>query len=85
MTYHTVAFDQVIWSNPTGERIRFEFVVSPEVPQTSGFNMSLLFPWYPGLMRSCVTLMVAIGGEESNAKTLLTECQNVFDFRLESR
>ena len=85
MTYNTVSFDQVIWSSPSGDRIRFEFVVSPEVPQTAGFNMSLLFPYYPGLMRSCVTLMVSIGDENSNAKTLLTECQNVFDFRLESR
>jgi hypothetical protein len=83
MTLHNVSFDQVAW-NPSGppDRIHFEFAVSPHVPQHAGFNMSALFPYYPGLFKSCVTLMVSIG--DGHSKTLLNECQEVVDFLFET-
>ena len=82
ITYNKISFDQVFWDDPAGERIHFDFVVSPNVPQTSGYNMSALFGYYPGLVNSCVTLMVAVG--DGRSKTLLTECQDVINFRFES-
>ena len=78
MTYNKVSFDQVAWRADGPEKIHFDFVVSPDVPQISGFNMSPLFPYYQGLVKSCVTLLVKVG--EGHDKTLLMECQQVQDF-----
>ena len=82
MTLHKVSFDQVAWYPDNTERIHFEFSVTPHVPQHAGFNMSALFPYYPGLFKSCVTLMVPVG--DGHSKTLLNECQEVVDFLFEA-
>ena len=82
MTLHNVSFDQVAWAPSGPDRIHFEFAVSPHVPQHAGFNMSSLFPYYPGLFKSCVTLMVSVG--DGHSKTLLNECQEVVDFLFET-
>ena len=79
MMFNNVAFDQVTWKSDGPEKIHFNFRVSPDVPQISGFNMSPIFPFYQGLTKSCVSLMVPIG--DSHEKTLLEECQEVQDFR----
>ena len=78
MTYNKISFDQVAWRVDGPEKIHFDFVVSPDVPQISGFNMSPLFPYYQGLVKSCVTLLVKVG--DGHDKTLLMECQQVQDF-----
>jgi hypothetical protein len=82
VTLHNVSFDQVTWLTEGPQRIHFDFYVSPNVPQISGFNMSPVLPFYPGLYKSCITLMVSIG--DGRSKTLLSECQEVENFRLES-
>jgi hypothetical protein len=78
MTYNKISFDQVAWKPEGPEKIHFDFAVSPNVPQISGFNMSPLFPYYQGLVKSCVTLLVKVG--DGYDKTLLMECQQVQDF-----
>jgi hypothetical protein len=78
MTYNKISFDQVAWKADGPEKIHFDFEVSPNVPQISGFNMSPLFPYYQGLVKSCVTLLVKVG--DGYDKTLLMECQQVQDF-----
>jgi hypothetical protein len=82
VTLHNVSFDQVTWLDEGPQRIHFDFYVSPNVPQISGFNMSPVLPFYQGLYKSCITLMIPIG--DGRSKTLLSECQEVENFRLES-
>jgi hypothetical protein len=82
ITLHQVSFDQVVRDAEGTQRIHFDFYVSPNIPQISGFNMSPVFPFYQGLFKSCVTLMVAVG--DGRSKTLLSECQEVENFRFES-
>lgn len=82
LRYRHVSFDLVDRSeNPDGEVIHLEFVASPDIPQTSGFNMGPLFAYLPGLFKSCVTQMASLGGDAG--KTLVTECQEVVDFTYE--
>jgi len=76
---HTVSFDQVLWSGDQNERIHFDMSISPDIPALAGLEMSPLFHYFPGLMSSCVTLMVPIG--DGRAKTLLRECQEIVNFR----
>lgn len=79
---HTVSFDQVLWSGDQNERIHFDMSISPDIPALAGLEMSPLFRYFPGLMSSCVTLMIPIG--DGRAKTLLRECQEIVNFRFES-
>lgn len=79
---HHIEFDQVAWGGSEPERVHFELTMSPDVPMLAGLYMSPLFEYYPGLLKSCVTLMVAIG--DGSSKTLLTECNEVEFFRFES-
>lgn len=82
MTYNSVSFDQVRWRDDKPEKIHFDFVVSPDVPQIAGFNMSPLFTYHQGLMKSCVTMLVKVG--ETRDQILLMECQEIQDFRFKS-
>lgn len=82
MTYNSVSFDQVRLQGEKPEKIHFDFVVSPDVPQISGFNMSPLFTYHQGLVKSCVTMLVKVG--ETRDRILLMECQEVQDFRFQS-
>lgn len=79
---HRVSFDQVFWSGDKGERIHFDLAMSPDVPVLAGMKMSPLFEYYPGLIKSCVTLMVPVG--DGRSKTLLTECNQLENFRFEA-
>lgn len=86
--YRKVSFDQVLWDDPMGDRIHFDIVVSPDVPQIAGLNMSPLFysddiglSYFPGLVKSCMTFMTPIG--DGKSRTLFTECQEVVNFRFE--
>lgn len=79
---HHVEFDQVIWASGGPERIHFDLAMSPDVPMLAGLHMTNLFEYYPGLLKSCITLMVPVGDGQS--KTLLTECNQVENFRFES-
>jgi hypothetical protein len=78
MRYRHVSFDIVFWHTPEGDRTRVEFISSPDAPQILGWNMTPFRPFYPGLLRTCITQLVALG--EAQGKTLVTECQNVRDF-----
>lgn len=82
ITYRKITFDEVYWTNGTGERVHYEFVVSPQAPPTAGYNYGIRYQFVPGLVKSCFTLMVSVGSGHS--KTLLTQCQEVEDFRFES-
>lgn len=82
LTYRHVSFDIVYWDTPEGSLTRLEYVVSPDIPQTSGFNMAPLFFYIPGLFKSCVTQMMSLG--EGESQTLITECQEVVDFTYEA-
>jgi hypothetical protein len=64
---HHVAFDEVYWDNPRGDRVHVEAAVSSDVPYLSR-NLSL-----------CQSLLVKVGDDGSNV--LLKQCSNVFDFR----
>lgn len=76
--YRHIVFDAVYWDTSEGTRTRIDMMLSPDVPQTIGFNMTPIYHYLPGLMRSCLTQLVKIGDTET--KTLVTECQNVVDF-----
>ena len=73
-----VSFDQVTWDTSQGTRVQFELAMSPDIPLLSGYKMSPVFEYYPGLMKSCVTLMIAVG--DKGAKTLLTQCNLTENF-----
>jgi hypothetical protein len=78
MRYRHVSFDVVFWHTPQGDRTRVEFISSPDAPQILGWNMTPFRPFYPGLMRTCLTQLIAL--DDPRNKTLITECQNVRDF-----
>lgn len=88
MTYHQVGFDQVVWSDSGAEKVSFDLLISPDLPQIFGLNMgapiSVLegLDYFPGLMKSCVSFLVDVG--DSGYQTLLTQCNRVLDFRFES-
>lgn len=82
MTYRQIDFDEVYWTDGKSERVHYEFVISPQAPPTSGYNFGLRYPFVPGLIRACVTLMVRVG--EGESRTLLTQCQDVENFRFEA-
>lgn len=77
-----VVFDIVSWEIPEGNRVHIELVTSPDVPQTIGLNMSPIrdiWQYIPGLMKTCISFMVAVGTDGRN-KTLITECKEVVNF-----
>lgn len=78
-----VLFDLVSWDVPEGNRVHIELVVSPDVPQTIGLNMNPIWPYIPGLVRSCITRLVPIG-DEGRSKTLVEECKDVVNFAFDS-
>lgn len=82
LRFRHVSFDIVYWDTPEGNLTRLEYVVSPDIPQTSGFNMAPLFYYIPGLFKSCATQMMSLG--DGDTQTLVTECQEVVDFTYEA-
>lgn len=82
LRFRHVSFDIVYWDTPEGSLVRLEYVVSPDIPQISGFNMAPLFYYIPGLFKSCSTQMMSLGDGET--QTLVTECQEVVDFTYEA-
>lgn len=73
-----IQFDQVTWDKPEGSRVEFDLAMSPDVPLISGYKMTPIFEYYPGLIKSCVTLMIAVGSKGS--ETLLTQCSLTENF-----
>ena len=49
--------------------------MSVDAPLLSGYRMTPIFNFYPGLIRSCISLMIAVG--DKGAETLLTECNKI--------
>lgn len=81
-----VVFDIVSWEIPQGNRVHLELVTSPDIPQTIGLNMSPIqdiWQYIPGLMKSCISYLVAIGND-SRSKTLITECREVVSFAFDA-
>jgi hypothetical protein len=83
MRLRHVNFDIVVWDTPQGNRIHVELTVSPDVPQTIGFNMNPIWEYIPGLVRSCITRLVSIGTDGRNS-TLISECKDVINFAFDS-
>lgn len=79
LRYRHVVFDIVTWDLPGGNLIHMELIASPDVPQTFGLNMNPIFPYLPGLMRTCYTRMVPIG-TDGHSKTLVSDCNDVVNF-----
>jgi hypothetical protein len=77
-----VKFDVVFWNRPEGNLMHFELITSPEVPQTSGINMSQLYSYFPGMVSHCVSFLTGVGVDERN-KILITECNDVINFAFE--
>lgn len=73
-----VQFDQVTWDKPEGSRVEFDLAMSPDVPLISGYKMTPIFEYYPGLIKSCLTLMIEVGSKGS--ETLLTQCSVTENF-----
>jgi hypothetical protein len=65
-----VSFDQVVWDGDTGNRIHFDYALSPDAP------------FLAQVLDKCLTLLVPISG--SNSKTLLKQCTPVVSFRFEA-
>ena len=82
IAYRYVTFDLVTWDRPGGDLTRIEFVFSPDIPQTSGYRMSPIFNYLPGMFKACITQMVAPA--ESENRTLVTECREVVDYTHEA-
>ncbi len=73
-----IQFDQVTWDKPAGTRVEFDLAMSPDVPLISGYKMTPIFEYYPGLIRSCVTLMIPVG--TNGTETMLTQCSVTENF-----
>lgn len=80
LRFRHVVFDIVTWDIPGGNLIHMELVASPDVPQTFGLNMNPIFPYLPGLLRSCYTRLVSTSPDGGGLKTLLTDCNDAVNF-----
>jgi len=75
-----VTYDMVSWQDPKGSRIHIELIISPDIPQTIGYEMTPVLSYIPGLLKSCVTQLANTGNSQTVSQTLITECQQVDDF-----
>jgi hypothetical protein len=77
--YH-IGFDQLITAvDGTHDRVHFALDLTTDVPMLAGYKVSPLFDYFPGLIKSCVSLLVPVG--DTGAKVLLTECNKLENFR----
>ncbi len=81
--YRTLWFEMVAWEGKEATPLLIQLVSSPDIPQVAGYKMSPVDDFIPGLVKSCLTQMVPVG--DDGAKTMLTECQDVVNFRFKAR